>query len=275
MPGPPDNLAYLGRGTRTYGLRPVLGRPRGYWELQWVIKGGARPAHPGTTLKPGKPPCLYVSHPASTHGWTDTEAAASEVFVLHFRTVPPELARRVNMAETLIVELGEREHRQLLARLAEIVELRAAGDERLGLKLQQILIEVALNVLSRDAPASTRTLPANRVEQALHWFEENIAENPSADAVARAVGVSPAHLRRLFTAAGRPPPRTEMTRLRIAAAQRCLHQGWTLERTAHYLGFSEASALSRAFSAACGCSPRQWRSRPPADPARLSPPVSS
>lgn len=136
--------------------------------------------------------------------------------------------------------------------------MRAAGDVRLRLKLEQLLIEVSLLVVGRRAPAVTRLQPENRVEQALHWFEENLGERPSTEDLARAVGVSAAYLRRLFSEAGRAAPREEMARLRMEAAQRCLREGWKLERVAQFLGFSEASAFSRAFSATCGVSPTEW-----------------
>jgi transcriptional regulator GlxA family with amidase domain len=116
-------------------------------------------------------------------------------------------------------------------------------------------------MLGRLAPdaASGRTL--DRVERALHWFEENIGENPATEDMARAAGVSLAHLRRLFAAAGKDSPKAECTRLRMALARRCLRDGWKLERIASYLGYSEASAFSRAFSESCGSSPREWLKR--------------
>ena len=256
-----ENLAYLARGTRTYGLRPVLGRPRGYWELQGILEGRARPSGLAPEVAAGKAPCLYVFHPDSPHGWTDEGASPAEVFVLHFRSVPAELAAGVKPAKPLIVELSAQERRQLSSRLDELGEMTRTGDARRALKLDQILIETTLLALGRAAPAIARDNPASRVGNALHWFEENLGENPSVDDVARAAGVSPAHLRRLFAEAGRGSPRAEIARLRMAAAQRCLGQGWKLERIAHFLGFSEASAFSRAFAATVGLSPRKWLAR--------------
>ena len=255
------NLAYIGHGTRTYGLKPILGRPRGFWELQWVLHGEARPDNLDRSVTRGTGARLYISHPDSPHGWTDEGASRSEVFVLHFRSVPAELAAAVNQAKTHIIALDESELRQHRVRLDEIRLARAEEDPRLALKLERILVEVALLVMDRETPGQAPGRAADRVEQALHWFEENIGENPSANDVARAVGVSPAHLRRLFSAAGRDSPKTECTRLRIAVARRCLREGWKLERIASYLGYSEASAFSRAFSAAAGESPREWLKR--------------
>jgi len=252
------NLAYIGHGTRNYGLRPIFGRPRGFWELQWVLRGAARPDNLEAREARAAGPRLYVSHPDSPHGWTDEGARSAEVFVLHFRVVPEELAAAVNPAKTLIVDLDESECRQQRGRLEEIRQAHGGQEPRLALKLEQILVEVALLVLDRVDPGQGAGRAADRIEQALHWYEENIGEHPSAAEVARAVGVSPAHLRRLFAAAGKRPPKTEFTRLRIAVASRCLREGWKLERIAGYLGYSEASAFSRAFSAASGQSPRAW-----------------
>jgi AraC-like DNA-binding protein len=255
------NLAYIGQGTRMYGLRPILGRPRGFWELQWILRGEARPDNLAPVPSAGKGVRLYVSHPDSPHGWTDAGGRSSEVFVLHFREVPEELAAAVNPAKTLILAIDDSEARQHRGRLDEIRRAHEAGDPRLALKLDQILIEVSLLMLGRLAPdaASGRTL--DRVERALHWFEENIGENPATEDMARAAGVSLAHLRRLFAAAGKDSPKAECTRLRMALARRCLRDGWKLERIASYLGYSEASAFSRAFSESCGSSPREWLKR--------------
>jgi AraC family transcriptional regulator len=255
------NLAYIGHGTRTYGLRPILGRPRGFWELQWVLKGNAHPDNLEADPLRTATPRLYVSHPDSPHGWTDESEASSEVFVLHFRAVPEELDAAVNPAKTLILVLNESEVRQHRGRLDEIRSAHAESDPRLTLKLDQVLIEVALLVLGRTAPDVGPVRDLGRVERALHWFEENVGENPSIEDVARAVGVSSAHLRRLFSSAGKDAPKVECMRLRIAVARRCLGEGWKLERIANYLGYSEASALSRAFSASCGASPREWLKR--------------
>lgn len=271
MHGGAANLAYLARGVRMYGARPVLARSRGFWELQWIFRGEARPDRPGGGVFQGSAPCLYISHPDSRHGWTDEEDGESEVFVLHFRAVSPELAEWVKPAESLALELGPAEHRQLAARLNEVWEMSRGGDLRLGLKLEQILVEVALLVLGRGASATVNRLAASRVERALHWFEENLGENPTVDDVACAVGVSAAHLRRIFAEEGCRSPRAELARLRMAAAQRCLREGWKQDRVARFLGFSDASAFSRAFSAECGLSPRRWLSGGHAEAGSVQP----
>ncbi len=259
MQGVSHNLGYLARGLRTYGRRPVLPRMRGAWELQWVLRGGARPFRADHAFPQGAAPRLYISHPASPHGWTDEGGRVAEVFVLHAGRVPEELAAWVKPAETRTIDLTERELRAQAARQEELWSLWTAGDARLGLKLEQMLVETALLVLERESPSPPPLSPLSRVERALHWFAENLGEHPDVGDVAAATGVSAAHLRRVFAEAGRASPRRELARLRMEAARRCLLEGWKLERVAEYLGFSEASAFSRAFAAETGCSPREWR----------------
>lgn len=70
-----------------------------------------------------------------------------------------------------------------------------------------------------------RVFSVDRVKAALRWYEENVEGNPSADDVAKAVGVTRGHLRRMFIEAGMSAPKTEFARLRMAVAQRCLISG--------------------------------------------------
>jgi AraC-like DNA-binding protein len=96
------------------------------------------------------------------------------------------------------------------------------------------------------------------VSRALHWFQENLGHSPSVDEAARAVGVSSAHLRRLFAVAGYPAPKAELARLQIKAAKRGLQEGWSQKAIAGFLGFSEPSTFSRAFKDICGQPPGAW-----------------
>lgn len=257
------NVARVAHGRRTYGLKPVFPLPRGFWELEWIFEGGAHPTNATSGITVGKTPCLYVSHPDSPHGWTDDGAGQSEVYVLHFRSAPEELVAVVKPAKTFVMPLKPAELRRHRRLLDEAGGLHAAKDPSWRVKFEQILLEVTLMVMERAGPAAVPEWPADRVKAALQWYEENLGDNPSADDVAKAVGVTRGHLRRMFLAAGRNAPKVEFARLRMAAAQRCLIAGWKLDRIASYLGFSEASALSRSFLAVCGRSPRRWLAESP------------
>lgn len=252
------NIVRVARGARSYAAKPVLGRVRGFWELQWIVSGKARPTDLNQQVSAVNSPCLYISHPDSTHGWTDDPDGTSEIAVLHFRTAPAELLTVVKPTKTFPLALGAGDLRLHFQLLDEACDLQEARDLSWRLKFDQILLEVTLLAIKRAGAVVVDPAPADRVKQALHWFEENIGDNPSADDVAKAAGVTRGHLRRLFLEAGLNAPKLEFSRRRIALAQRCLVEGWKLERIAAYLGFSEASALSRSFSEVCGLSPRRW-----------------
>lgn len=253
------NLAYWSSGTRTYGPRPILANRRLFWELQWVFSGTAHPNPPRKEDSQLPTPRLHIAHPESLHGWTDQGDAPSEVFVLHFRQVPAELHARLKSTESLTFSLKPTEARFFATRTAELATLLRQNDRRVALKLEQILIEVALFTLEQDPPSPSRVTPIDRVQLALNWYRQHLAEHPSAADTAAALGLSPAHLRRFFQAAGLRPPRKEFELIRLETAKQLLASGWKSERIADYLGFSEPSAFSRAFKRSLGLSPKKWR----------------
>lgn len=252
------NMTYLAAGVRSYGLRPVLGRPRGRWEFQFVWSGRARPTGVECVVCSEEQARLYVSHPDSPHGWTDERDGVSEVFVVQFLEVPDELAGHVRRTKPLIVELEKSVRERMSRRLAEVRRATSAGDVRASLGLQQLLVELTALALSGSVDQAWKAESSDKVARAMNWFEENLAGAPSVEAAARAAGVSAAHLRRLFAEAGRPSPQAELVRLRMDAAKRCLLDGWTQKAVAEFLGFSETGAFARAFRDQGGLPPGAW-----------------
>ncbi len=255
-----ENLAYSGHGVRTYGLKPVLARPRGYWELQWILTGSPRYTLSGRVAQIVAAPALCISPPDSEHGWADDANRHCTIAVLHFRALPPELTAHASPGTPLTIKLQPDELRRHSQLLDQVWAMQARRHPGLGLKLDQIVSEVGLFLIERQQPSLPAATHSDRVARALHWFEENIGEQPDACAVARATGVSAAHLRRLFARAGRSAPREELARLRILAAQRGLCAGWSQDKVATYLGYSDVSAFSRAFKKTTKLPPAKWLS---------------
>ena len=108
-----------------------------------------------------------------------------------------------------------------------------------------------------DAYAS---YPQSRVNAAIIWYAERMAENPAFPEVARAVGVSTAHLRRLFHEVLQTSPNQIMDQLRFQRAMLLMSDpAMKLEAVGYQCGFASASAFSRAFKTKFGCSPQSWR----------------
>lgn len=256
------NLTYLSWGARTYGEKPVLQRRRDRWEFQFIFSGRARPTGVDLpALAAGAGPRLYVSHPASPHGWTDDRLSMSEVFVVQFIDVPDELDKQVSPERPLVVDLDEATVDRMERRCEDAKRAIISAGAKDSLFFQRLLMELATVALSQAKEVAGRMEASDKIARAMNWFEENIAGNPSVADGARAAGVSVAHLRRLFAEAGRPSPQAELVRLRMEAAKRCLSEGWAQKAVAEYLGFSEPSAFARAFRDHEGMPPGEWSRR--------------
>ncbi len=101
----------------------------------------------------------------------------------------------------------------------------------------------------------------NHVDAAIMWYAERMDENPSLLEVAKATGVSLAHLRRLFHEVLQTSPKNILDQLRFQRAMQLMSDiNMKLETISERCGFGSASAFSRAFKIKFGCSPESWRS---------------
>ncbi|MBE3571712.1 MAG: PocR ligand-binding domain-containing protein [Moorella humiferrea] len=99
------------------------------------------------------------------------------------------------------------------------------------------------------------------VEKVVAYINAHYRESISLEDIAAIVGLSPAHLSRLFK---REMGRTVieyLTLVRIEAAKRMLREGKTLEEVAAATGFSEVTYFSRVFKRETGVTPGTYRSR--------------
>ncbi|MFM8716248.1 MAG: helix-turn-helix transcriptional regulator [Spartobacteria bacterium] len=78
--------------------------------------------------------------------------------------------------------------------------------------------------------------------------------------MARATGVSTAHLRRLFHQVLHASPNQIMDQMRFQRAMQLMSDpAIKLESVGEQCGFGSASAFSRAFKTKFGCAPQVWR----------------
>lgn len=99
-----------------------------------------------------------------------------------------------------------------------------------------------------------------KVEAARTVYRERLRQSPTVEEVAREVGVSPSHLRRLFRQARGQSPKRAFLEIRMEMARVRVESGaMTLSGISDYLGFSEPSAFSRAYKRHFGVSPRKNR----------------
>ena len=254
-------LIYLGTGPRRYGEEPLpLSRRRG-WEFQAVLKGKIAPL-----LRDGAPMApaahrLWIFQPGHVHGWVGEKGRAAEVAVFHFVTVPESLKRILEPRGMTEIDLTPGEVRQIreLARKVEPYWTRPAS----GMMVCYEYALMALSLLVTEK-LGRRTEPESyaqsRVNAALSWYSERMEEDPSLPEIARAVGVSGVHLRRLFHKVLQASPGNVIDQLRFQRATQLMSDpAIKLEEVGLRCGFGSASSFSRAFKAKFGASPQEWR----------------
>ena len=99
-----------------------------------------------------------------------------------------------------------------------------------------------------------------RLRLALVAMHENPAQEWTLDTLAERAGMSRSVFANVFRDTVGCTPGAYLQRWRIGIAQRALRQGRALKLIADEVGYGGEAALSRAFKAQTGLSPRQWRS---------------
>lgn len=252
-------LHYLNDGVRAYHKKPVFRYARGVVEFQAVLEGSARPYWEQAVTTPRTSPRLWVMSPESEHGWTDEPGGLSEIVVFHFSDVNPVLLRAMGekpfLTRPLTAEAAA--HTRGIHR-----ELQPHANFPHGLslvwmdKIKAELTLIALLDLPRESFRDVDQAAQTRVNQALSWYRERMAQAPTVADVAKGLGVSTVHLRRMFQQVHGRSPHDVFHETRMTTARRWLEgRALRISEISDRLGFSEPSAFTRAF--------RNWHGKAP------------
>lgn len=256
-------LRYLGSGLREFDRFPLKPRVRMNWEFFAVVRGRCAPlAQPGDRVVPLER-TLWISPPGSAHTWAAGGEGPAEVAVFHFGSVPAPLAAVIRAGGNLAVRLTGPECRRLAGLARELRPDFESPTPLSNLVFQGALIELsllALRRLPRPQGEAPRPQAERIVAAATEWFGENLQDNPSITAAARAVHVSPSTLRRLFRQTLHEPPTRVFCRLQIEKGMHLLTTTrQKLDSIATECGFTNTSDFCRAFRAFAKVSPAVWR----------------
>ena len=200
---------------------------------------------------------------------TDHHATAGESFILPPRLAHDQRNRGAWRTYCVLYSGGDHllasrarvldlRHDPLTRRwIADLVELTASGDARVG---DGLLLTLLARLGARDErDASAATLPPP-VSAALRYLDQHLAHEMSDEQVARAAGVSVSHLGGLFRSHVGCGPLRHLQRLRLDRATHLLHNPYlSLTEVAKACGYRDVNYFIRHFRRAHDLPPAQWR----------------
>lgn len=124
-----------------------------------------------------------------------------------------------------------------------------------------VLILLVRTLMNRGAVVSGMLAGMShpRLARALIAIHESPGEAWTLDELANRAGMSRSHFAATFHEVVNTTPGDYLTHYRISVAQDLLRRGEALKNIAGSVGYGSTAALSRAFSAVAGRSPREWR----------------
>lgn len=255
-------ITYVAIGSRQYGMVGGNVRRRPDWEFMAITRGGIAP------VVEGRPPIersstLWVFPPEQAHDWI----GAGEIAVAHATAVPSILQAAAEALAAqggfIAVGLGSGDRRRVRSLMLELRRDVRGPDALSHLRQERAILELSLIAMGGLPPAllpNCRPQPQRVVDLAVAWFRQHLASGASITGAARAAGVSPAHLRRLFHDVLKSSPRSTLRELRLRRAEELLQdRGMRLQQAARLCGFADAPTLSRAFRTVRGRAPRRPR----------------
>lgn len=210
---------------------------------------------------------LWLFAPECSHGWANIDGQPFLRAALHFNSVPDPLdtlARR--NGGWLRRLLGTAEARRVRTIAGELGPHFHAPTRISHIHFQRALMELSLLVLDgaevADVPPALSDLSELRIERALAWYAERLAQRPTVEQVADAIHVSPSHLRRLFALTRSTSPKAAFQRVRLEQAKELMgNSTLTLDEVATLCGYTGASHLCREHKAVFHFTPTTWRKR--------------
>lgn len=149
----------------------------------------------------------------------------------------------------------------LAARFLRAHEALETGAEPLG--VDEALTAVMLDMIDRHAGGLGAVGVAGReplaVRRAKDYLAAHVDEQVELESLARAAGLSPFHLIRVFRKATGMTPHNWLVDRRVHLACNLLREGLSATHVAARCGFSDQSHLTRVFKSRLGVTPGQFR----------------
>ncbi len=250
------DLLYLAWGHRQYGQNPIPVSRHPGWHYVLVNRG-----KPTLVLESEQRDLnagdFLVIHPDCASGWTDRPDGVSDLLVWIWRTGPRCSECAVEPGTYRQWAIGTRlwhkvEHLHGLCRLE--VE---RPDELTKLAIEQLHLAIDVTVARHVQRKMGPPEPSLRMELAVRWMAQNLAEPNPVTALCEYLQISPATVVRMFQTHHGESPAVYHQRLKMARAQELLETDrFSVKEIAYALGYKHPNDFSRAFKQFVGKSPK-------------------
>ena len=241
----------------------------GQGQLHLVRRGPLEVRHGGETLHVTEPSLLFYPRPMPHRFITDAQTGADMACAnLAFGGVASARITgagnpisRALPAFTCLPLVALRGAQPVLELLFEEAFAQRCGRQILVDRLFDAVLVLLLRHLLDSGQLSEGPLAGlghPQLAKALIAMHDEPAQPWSLESLSALAGMSRSRFAEVFTQVVGTPPAAYLASYRLTLAQASLLRGDRLERIAQAVGYGSAAALSRAFSAGVGVSPRAW-----------------
>jgi AraC-like DNA-binding protein len=239
-----------------------------HWEFTAVLAGFAAPRL-SAGPDPDDRPALWIFPPHFPFGWTGRPGKTSEVCIFHLANAPHLLrtaCRSGEASETYLripLDTKQRQNiRKLDQTIADLLAQRPEAGEIAADLARGHCASLAVTALPKDSTKAVHD-SERLIKRTLVWMDQHLDQGIGVADAARAMGLSPAHLRRLSHQVSGRSPRDLLDELRLDRARKLLSSDDErgLDAIAWDCGYTSAVALSQAFLRRHGIRPGQWRNQ--------------
>jgi AraC-like DNA-binding protein len=261
-PAPRVTLAVVCGGREVCGARYRLDRREfPYHSIELVVSGRGSVTLDGTRhrLQPGT---LFRYAPGIAHAISVEPGSRMVKYFVDFTgRAAARLMRTGPWAGALSLQLAEPTRAQAIYdELQRIGSRQTPRARRMAALLVQQLVLLAADEAVPASRLDSRSWAAYR--RCREHMEASVQSTGSLAEVARACGLSPAHVCRLFRRYGDRSPHQALLRLKMArAASLLLERGLLVRQVAEQVGFEDPYHFSKAFKRVYGASPEAFRPR--------------
>lgn len=211
----------------------------------------------GDTVR-AKPPFVISVPRGAVHGFTFAAGTEGHVLTLPTAHFPELFGPTAETAPALSRSFHLTADATIAARFAKIAAQHATPAAFRALSLRAEVIALTCDLLSRQAPAETRS----QTDPRLQAFEAMLRDGPARrlEHYAASLGVSPRHLSRICQAeTGLSAKAFIDVQVMREACRMLAYTRMSVQQIGYHLGFEDPSYFSRAFQRHLGMAPSAYR----------------